>query len=612
MSRGDMNGKKINHWTILDDLGKGKVICQCDCEAGTVRELYKKAVIGGKSKSCGCVRKSTAIKPGDKFFEWEVLEKRPNRYVLCRCSCGEVREVFEGTLKNGMSKSCGHSKDAVLKEIKSINSQSAMDLSIEGQKFGDWVVIKKINKDKALCRCLGCNTEKELYISNLKRGTSKSCGCKKDEYKKVALDKNFDTKYKDKEFGFWTIIGRGSSSAKALCRCTCGNIKDVYIQQLLDGTSKSCGCKSNYLHIKSMYKRYGEVVHNKINNPREEWQIKTISSRENFIKYLDNMNDKPFVYELCELLNLQEAQMLVIIHKFSLEEYINWNRNQSKLEEELASFVQSIYSGKIERHCRNIIHPNELDIYIPDKKLAIEFNGNYWHSELQKDKHYHRDKTLACMENNIHLIHIFEYEWVNNKQVIQKYIYNQIGEINKTIYGRDTYVNEIENTDEVKDFLQNNHIQGYTQSSINIGLYYKDELVGIMTFGKPRFIENTYEYELIRLCYSYNIRVVGGSEKMFKYFLNKYCPKNIISYCNIGKFTGEIYQKLGFKMLDISKENYVWINNNKTLSRYQTQKSILIAQGLGTEKQTEDEIMHSLNYCKIYDCGNIRYIYSKE
>ena len=127
-----------------------------------------------------------------------------------------------------------------------------------------------------------------------------------------------------------------------------------------------------------------------------------------------------------------------------------------------------------------------------------------------------------------------------------------------------------------------------------------------MSFGNPRF-NNEYEYELIRLCWKDNIKVVGGSEKLFTYFKNSYKPSSIVTYCNISKFGGKVYTSLGFKLCGITETNYVWTKNkfNETLTRYQTQKHKLVEQGLGTEEQTEDEIMKQLGYIKVYDSGNI-------
>ena len=102
---------------------------------------------------------------------------------------------------------------------------------------------------------------------------------------------------------------------------------------------------------------------------------------------------------------------------------------------------------------------------------------------------------------------------------------------------------------------------------------------------------------------------------MFKYFLDKYNPNNVITYVNIAKFNGNSYTKLGFKVFAeaITKPNYVWVDgHSNVLKRYMTMKSKLIKQGIGTIEETEDEIMIRNNYFKIYDSGNLKLVYIKE
>lgn len=170
-------------------------------------------------------------------------------------------------------------------------------------------------------------------------------------------------------------------------------------------------------------------------------------------------------------------------------------------------------------------------------------------------------------------------------------------------------------TDDAKKFLDINHIQGWAASSINIGCYYNSELIGIMTFGKPRF-NNNYQYELIRYCWKSHINVVGGAEKLFKYFIKNNYVDSIITYSDISKFTGKSYSNLGFKPLKnaITQPNYVWYNhsNNNVVSRYNTQKAQLVKIGLDKYGDTEDEIMYNLGYYKIYNSGNIAMEWRKD
>ena len=134
-----------------------------------------------------------------------------------------------------------------------------------------------------------------------------------------------------------------------------------------------------------------------------------------------------------------------------------------------------------------------------------------------------------------------------------------------------------------------------------------------MTFSKPRFNKN-YEWELSRFCCLNNYTIQGGASKLFNYFINTYKPSNIISYSDIAKTTGKIYEKLGFKLLGLTDPNYIWYKNHidydSILTRYQCQKHKLVKRFPEFKNMSENEIMRKLNYYKIYDSGNRLFIWS--
>lgn len=111
-----------------------------------------------------------------------------------------------------------------------------------------------------------------------------------------------------------------------------------------------------------------------------------------------------------------------------IEETIHNNRSHKEMR--LLDFVKSIYNGNIKHDCKNIISPKELDIYLPDIKLAIEFNGTRYHSiEMGTPKSYHLDKSLLCRKQGIRLIHIYEFEDFEEQKRLLKDL----------IEGRDNY-----------------------------------------------------------------------------------------------------------------------------------------------------------------------------
>ena len=246
----------------------------------------------------------------------------------------------------------------------------------------------------------------------------------------------------------------------------------------------------------------------------------------------------------------------------------------------------------------------EIDVYSAKHKIGIEFNGNYWHSNAKKqNKYYHLLKTEKAAERGIFIYHLFEYEWVLYREKVINQLKNLFKINTTTIYARKCILREVPNK-EAQDFQEQNHLRGSASASVRLGLYYNNELVSLMTFGKPRFNKNV-EWELVRFCSKAGTNVVGGASKLFKYFTKTYNPKSIVSYSEIAKTTGKLYSLLGFTIVDITKPNYVWVKNRSdVLSRYMTQKHKLIALGFGTKSETEISIMTRRGYNQLFDCGN--------
>jgi hypothetical protein len=159
-----------------------------------------------------------------------------------------------------------------------------------------------------------------------------------------------------------------------------------------------------------------------------------------------------------------------------------------------------------------------------------------------------------------------------------------------------------------KIFLDNNHLQGNVNAAINIGLYYNDELVSIMTFIKSRYNKEV-EYELLRFCNKLNTSVIGGASKLMSCFINTYKPNNIISYANRRWSQGNLYEKLGFTFTHNTLPNYFYYKNGDLESRVKYQKHKLKDKlEVFDDSLTESENMYNNGYRKIYDSGNKVYI----
>ena len=286
---------------------------------------------------------------------------------------------------------------------------------------------------------------------------------------------------------------------------------------------------------------------------------------------------------------------------------------ESAREIELADFIKLNYNKEIKRNDNNIIS-KELDIYLPDSNLAFEYNGVYWHSDIYKENNYHLTKTEECENKNIQLIHIFEDEWIFKQDIIKSMILNKLGKNNNKIFGRKTKIKEISDNKLVREFLNKNHIQGFVGSQVKIGLFYNNELVSLMTFGKNRRnlgikITNKDEYELLRFCNKLNTTVIGGASKLFKYFITKYKPSQIISYADRCWSTGNLYLTLGFILENKTIPNYFYFDKNlNRLNRFNFRKDILIKNGYDKNK-TEFEIMDELGYLRVFNSGNLKFLF---
>lgn len=291
----------------------------------------------------------------------------------------------------------------------------------------------------------------------------------------------------------------------------------------------------------------------------------------------------------------------------SLCTYCNKLDSHASTEENnIANYLASITT--VQRHNRTILeNSKELDIFLPDKNIAIEYDGLYWHSELRKSNTYQVDKTNECEKHGIQLIHIFEDDWLYKQDIVKSRLNNLLG-ISKKIFARKCDIRIVSFADS-KTFLEKNHIQGSCVSSIRYGLYYEDELVSLMTFGKSRFKSN--EYELLRFCNKLNTTVVGGASKLFKHFLREHSEiTTIVSYADRCWSIGNLYEKLGFTKHHCTAPNYYYIMDNKRINRMNFQKKSLITCEEDKEK-TEHELMLERNIYRIYDCGNIKYVYTR-
>lgn len=596
----DLTGQIFGDFKAIEYLGDKRWVIQCTI-CGEVKEIYTynmKKLVG-----VTCQKKkppTIVINPGDRFGEWEVLSYEGNKKYLCRCSCGNEKLVFRENLLNGSSTSCGHNKNHY------------GDLT--GKQINEWTVL---GKEGYLYKCqCSCGKIQLVGQKDLVSGRSKQCG----------HGYNIRTDITGQKFGKWTVL-KYLGNQMYLCQCSCENhtTKAIRKADLLNGHSTQCGCSKHDKAQQTLLERYGDIGPNRVNNPRTPEQIKAVQQKENLKAFILEHSDLGVIPQTdsATLLGLGLQRASALVREYGLENLVQFNCTQSEDERNLARLLQSDLGCKVVTRDRQLLDGKEIDIYLPDYKIGIEYNGNYWHSYPVKDMKYHQDKSIQAAKVGIRLIHIFEYEWKDSK--IQEKIKNYLYDIVKSdsidrVYARNTVVSEISPAEQYK-FQDKYHLQGRATASIHLGIYQdtdkdKKDLLGIMTFGKPRF-NSQYEYELVRMCFKPKVSVVGGAQKMFKHFLNTYKPKQILTYSDISKFTGGVYKQMGMRVIQdtpMTVPNYVWVRpqDSSFLSRYQTTKQKLIDSGLGSDDQTENDIMTWSGYVKVYDCGQLKYEYINE
>lgn len=352
--------------------------------------------------------------------------------------------------------------------------------------------------------------------------------------------------------------------------------------------------------------RYGNVLYTCSEEYKEKYFpniFKYFKSKDIAEQFLINTYpNKVTMKELAKDTDIPYTTITQYIHKYGLEDYIDYSSTVSQPEKDIVEYLTSKGITNIVQSDRDILDGKEIDIYLPDYKVGIEFNGDYWHSELKRDKRYHYDKSMLANSKGVFLYHIFSHEWFDEEKRIR--ILNHLDNIlhinENKIYARKCMIREVD-VAEKNRFLNENHIQGKDSSSIKLGLYYNDELVSLMTFCYPRFSKK-YNWELSRFCSKHNYNVIGGASKLFKYFVDNYMKDGevIVSYSDIAKTTGKIYKTLNFEFVNDAEPNYIWWKSDDDYkTRYQCQMV------------NERIIMESNGYIKIYDCGNKVWVFRK-
>ena len=268
----------------------------------------------------------------------------------------------------------------------------------------------------------------------------------------------------------------------------------------------------------------------------------------------------------------------------------------SDQEKELGEFVSSLC--ECEFNNRTVIAPKELDIWIPSKNIAIEYNGEYWHDSDRVGKTYHKDKTVSCEENGVQLLHIWAYDWINKHDIVKSIIRSKLGK-SDVLYARKCQVKIVSNSD-VRDFFNNTHLKGHRNSSITFALMFNDEIVMAMSFSRHR----EYEWELTRMASKLNTTVVGGMSRLLAAFRKHTNARSVMSYVDRDISSGKSYYACGFELLKTTEPSY-WYVGEEIVQRQSLNKQSRLKAGF---TGSEDEYAKYLGLNRIDNSGNLKMI----
>ena len=281
----------------------------------------------------------------------------------------------------------------------------------------------------------------------------------------------------------------------------------------------------------------------------------------------------------------------------------------------LRDFLYFNYEGEIISDYN--LNEYKCDFYIPEFKLALKIITYFDYNETKVDKNYQLNTYIEFENNNIHIVQIFEDIYINKKKIVESRLLNLFG-LSKTIFARKCIIKEFTEKEGkiCSNFLKENHTQGSIGSSVKIGLYYNEELVSVMTFGKlrknmgQRSGENCYE--LLRFCNKCEYCVVGSASKLFKYFIKKYDPISITSYADkMWSSSENLYTKIGMKFVHRSQPSYFYIAGDIRKGRFGYRKDVLLSCGYDGKYWGEHDICYNNGLYRIFDVGCEKMMYEK-
>lgn len=568
--------------------------------------------------------------------------------VEFKCACGNT---YIQKITNHINLSTGERKFGHCKECtKRISAQKYRDSLGTSKPYPDWFIdelVKDEDKVKAKEGKLKaadnvsflCPICKEIYFQRVASHITLSTGEKKKGCPKCGIRKQIASSRKTKKiikpYPQWFIDDLYSDEDKELAKSTnffgkeekqfyCKKHDLVYTQKVrshldLKTHSPKAGCPQ------CKVEKFRKSLNT--DKPLPDWFTKDLVNKE------DKQRAKEGKIKSNEKLDFQCKQNH--IYKQEVHAHINLGtqeqlcgcpicaKQRSNTEINIEDFIKELgFKTEHRRFYSSVLSTFEIDIFIPDKNIGLEYNGSFWHKTLPQDfcfkpRLYHNQKYYACKELGIRLISIFDVDWEYRKDKIKQYLKDLLTPSTNRIYARKCEVKQI-SKEEANKMYEEYHLLGRTSvQSLSYGLFYNNKLLSCMSFQKGRYKEGKESvWCLTRFVTKSGCSIIGGASKLLTQFERDVKPSILVSFSDNDYFTGGVYSKLGFECLgDTGSPRYYWYLNGAELKREQCQLKFLSKQypelyleSFNRTENKEDFIMVSLGAKKVYRSGHTKWI----
>ena len=663
-------GNRYNNLIVTDvfkknNVGEWYAICLCDCGnnytcnlSGLKRNKYKHCTKcaykeRAKSISLAQIKKSNmGVTPYPQWFIEDLVNDddkqkalkgtlEHTKKVLFHCREGHPDFYQEVSSHINLKTLERRFRCPECKKIR-IGYCSKKALLKNRIEFPDWFLDSLVNEDdkiRAREKRILCHDRLQFHCNKCGnvffKAANKVIDFKSGERKIICVNchKKEKKALTRKEFPEWFINELVDETSKELARkkllsatdivkfcCSKGHIYEQRVCDHINLTTmeKRFGCKI------CGYSKVSKDMANKFLKDRPEypqWFIDDIvkqEDKERALKRTLTGDDKILLYcSSCHKAYEQTVSNRILISTGERKAIVCQdccNRVSSE-ELELRCFISSIYSGKILYNVRNIIHPYELDIFIPEKRIGIEYNGSYWHrtlpsGESSKDQFYHVKKFHDCLSKNIHLISIFDVDWNSNCNKIKQYLVDMICDNNCINLNSDNCSLFEVNTCLSDKMYNCYHLFGSSLSDVSYGLFYNNNLVSCMSFCKE-IVDNKLIWILTRFVEKQGYKIQGGYKKILMHFEKFHKPRTLKCFSNNDYYDCNLLHSLGFcSCNDENKDNYYWFYNNNEIckddvfmKKLSSKDFNILKECLDFDGSDEDYLMLKLGAFKVYRSG---------